>query len=155
MAGESTAATMVHTLAKAVLTPDEEIADIDGQIAARLGEHRDAEVILTMHGMGPSPGAELIARAGGDMDALGSSDRLAGVAGLAPVPRDSGRVSGNTRRPHRYHRQLLRLFRLSAQIAARFRPTSKTFHDHKRNEGRVTSRRSPPSHAATSTSSGR
>lgn len=61
MAGESTAAAVVHTLAKAVMVMDEEIANIDGQIAARFGEHRDAEVILSMPGMGPLLGAEFIA----------------------------------------------------------------------------------------------
>ncbi|MGW6240314.1 transposase [Streptomyces sp. NPDC055094] len=70
------------------------------------------------------------------MDAVGSSGRLAGVAGLAPVPRDSGRISGSMRRPHRYHRRLLRVFYLSARTAARFCPTSKTFHDRKRGEGK-------------------
>ncbi|MFJ1915837.1 transposase [Streptomyces sp. NPDC088147] len=80
--------------------------------------------------------ASFIACTGGDMDAVGSSGRLVGVAGFAPVPRDSGRISGNMRRPHRYHRRLLRVFYLSAQTAARFSPTSKTFHDRKRGEGK-------------------
>ncbi|MFJ3206141.1 hypothetical protein [Streptomyces sp. NPDC086989] len=40
------------------------------------------------------------------------------------------------RRPHRYHRRLLRVFYLSAQIAARFCPTSKAFYDRKRGEGK-------------------
>ena len=40
------------------------------------------------------------------------------------------------RRPRRYHRRLLRGFYLSAQIAARFCPTSKTFYDRKRAEGK-------------------
>lgn len=70
------------------------------------------------------------------MDAFGSAGRLAGVAGLAPVPRDSGRISGNMRPPHRHHRRLLRVFYLSAQIAARFCPTSKAFYDRKRAEGK-------------------
>jgi hypothetical protein len=59
------------------------------------------------------------------MSAFGSTGRLAGVAGLAPVPRDSGRVNANMRRPHHYHRRLLRVFYLSAQMAARFCPTSR------------------------------
>ncbi|CAM5436379.1 putative protein OS=Streptomyces griseomycini OX=66895 GN=FHS37_006517 PE=4 SV=1 [Streptomyces griseomycini] len=70
------------------------------------------------------------------MDASGSAGRLAGVAGLAPVPRDSGRISGNMRRPHRPHRRLLRVFHLSARIAARFCSTSKTFCDRERAEGK-------------------
>ncbi|MFD5887193.1 hypothetical protein ACFWHQ_14610 [Streptomyces sp. NPDC060334] len=40
------------------------------------------------------------------------------------------------RRPHRYHRRFLRVFHPSAQVAARFCPTSKTIHDRKRNEGK-------------------
>lgn len=40
------------------------------------------------------------------------------------------------RRPHRYHRRLLRVSYLSVQIAARFRLTSKTFYDRKRAEGK-------------------
>ncbi|MEU2391501.1 IS110 family transposase [Streptomyces sp. NPDC007369] len=136
VAGESTAAAVVTALARSVLALDEEIAAIDAQIAVRFREHRHAEVVLSMPGMGALLGAEFIACTGGDMDAFGSAGRLAGVAGLAPVPRDSGRISGNMRRPHRYHRRLLRVFYLSAQIAARFCPTSKAFYDRKRGEGK-------------------
>ncbi|MFI9063873.1 IS110 family transposase [Streptomyces sp. NPDC053429] len=136
VAGESTAAAVVRALARAVLALDEEIAGIDAQIAVRFREHRQAEVDLSMPGMGPLLGAEFIACTGADMDAFRSAGRLAGVAGLAPVPRDSGRISGNMRRPHRYHRRLLRVFYLSAQIAARFCPTSKIFYDRKRAEGK-------------------
>ncbi|MFI9185213.1 transposase [Streptomyces goshikiensis] len=127
---------MVNTLARSVLALDEEIAAVDAKIAARFREHRHAEVILSMPDMGPLLGAEFVACTGGDMDAFGTAGRLAGVAGLAPVPRDSGRISGNMRRPHRYHRRLLRVFYLSAQIAARFCLTSKTFYDRKRAEGK-------------------
>lgn len=134
VAGESAAAAVVNTLARSVLALDEEIAAVDAKIAARFREHRDAEVILNMPGMGPLLGAESVACTGGDMDAFGTAGRLAGVAGLAPVPRDSGRISGNMGRPHRYHRRLLRVFYLSAQIAARFCLTSKTFYDRKRAE---------------------
>ncbi|WP_159032923.1 transposase [Streptomyces fodineus] len=119
-----------------MLALDEEIAGIDLQIAARFREQRDAEVIVSMPGMGSLLGAEFITCTGKDLDAFGSTGRLAGVAGLAPVPRDSGRISGNMRRPHRYHRRLPRVFYLSAQIAARFCPTSKTFYDRKRNKGK-------------------
>ncbi|MET7986883.1 IS110 family transposase [Streptomyces sp. NPDC005281] len=136
VAGERTAAAMVNTLARSVMALDVEIAAVDASINARFREHRDAEVILSLPGMGPLLGAEFIACTGGDMDAFGSSGRLAGVAGLAPVPRDSGRISGNMRRPHRYHRRLLRVFYLSAQIAARFCLTSKAFYDRKRAEGK-------------------
>ncbi len=89
-----------------------------------------------MPGIGMTLGAEFIAATGGDMSVFGSSDRLAGVAGLAPVPRDSGKVSGNLRRPRRYSRRLLRMFYLSAQVATVCCPESKRYYQRKRAEGK-------------------
>jgi transposase len=81
--GEKTAATMVHTLAREVMALDQEIAELEVLIEGRFREHPDAEVITNMPGVGDMLGAEFIAATGGDMSAFGSSDRLAGVAGLA------------------------------------------------------------------------
>ncbi|MFI6728823.1 IS110 family transposase [Streptomyces sp. R-74717] len=134
--GEKTAAKMVHTLAREVMALDEEISELNALIEGRFREHPDAEVITSMPGIGDMLGAEFIAATGGDMTAFGSPDRLAGVAGLAPVPRDSGKVSGNLRRPRRYSRRLLRMFYLSAQVAAVHCPQSKTFYQRKRAEGK-------------------
>lgn len=134
--GEKTAAKMVHTLAREVMALDREIAELEALIEGRFREHPDAEVITSMPGIGNMLGAEFIAATGGDMTAFGSPDRLAGVAGLAPVPRDSGKISGNLRRPRRYSRRLLRMFYLSAQVAATHCPESKRFYQRKRAEGK-------------------
>ncbi|TGB08370.1 IS110 family transposase [Streptomyces sp. MZ04] len=134
--GEKTAAKMVHTLAREVMALDQEIAGLEALIEGRFREHPDAEVITSMPGIGAMLGAEFIAATGGDMTAFGSPDRLAGVAGLAPVPRDSGKVSGNLRRPRRYSRRLLRMFYLSAQVASVHCPESKRFYQRKRAEGK-------------------
>ncbi|WP_413804486.1 IS110 family transposase [Streptomyces sp. OE57] len=134
--GEKTAAKMVHTLAREVMALDQEIAEIEALIEGRFREHPDAKVITSLPGIGNMLGAEFIAATGGDMTAFGSPDRLAGVAGLAPVPRDSGKISGNLRRPRRYSRRLLRMFYLSAQVAAYSCPESKAFYQRKRSEGK-------------------
>ena len=71
----------------------------------------------------PSPAAGVLTRIvaqedaplRGDMSAFDSADRLAGTCGLAPVPRNSGRISGNLKRPRRYHRRLLRTCYLAAK----------------------------------------
>ncbi|MEE1829342.1 IS110 family transposase [Streptomyces sp. SP17KL33] len=131
--GEKTAAKMVHTLAREVMALDEEIAQTNALIEGRFREHPDAEVITSMPGIGDMLGAEFIAATGGDMAAFGSPDRLAGVA---PVPRDSGKISGNLRRPRRYSRRLLRMFYLSAQVATVHCPQSKAFYQRKRAEGK-------------------
>jgi transposase len=134
--GEKLAAAMVARLAKGVMALDEEIAELDALIEARFREHPHAEVIRSLPGMGPRLGAEFIAATGGDMDAFGSADRLAGFAGLAPRPRDSGRVSGNLRRPRRYHRGLLRSMYLSAMVSTTTCPASKAYYQRKRSEGK-------------------
>ncbi|MCX5613599.1 IS110 family transposase [Streptomyces sp. NBC_00047] len=136
VAGEKVAAAVVAKLAKAVMALDEEIAETDALIESRLHDHPQAEVILSMPGVGPVLGAEFIAHTGGDMAVFGTSDRLAGVAGLAPVPKDSGRISGNMRRPRRYCRRLMRVFYMSAMVAARCCPVSKAFYERKRTEGK-------------------
>lgn len=99
--GEKLAATMVARLAKGVMTLDEEITELEDLIEARFREHPHAEVIQSLPGMGTMLSAEFLAATGGDMDTFGTADRLAGYAGLAPVPRDSGHVSGNLHRPRR------------------------------------------------------
>lgn len=127
---------LVARLAHSVAAHNEEVAELDTRIETRFRQHRDAEVVLSLPGMGPTLGAAFIAATGGDRSAFGSADRPASFAGLAPVPWDSGSVSGNLRRPRRYHRGLQRSLYLSAQVAAFFCPVSKAFYDRKRAEGK-------------------
>ncbi|MGP4020434.1 transposase [Saccharopolyspora sp. 5N708] len=70
------------------------------------------------------------------MISFGTADRLAGVSGLVPAPRDSGRITGNLHRPQRYSRRLLRIFHLSAQLSIQHCAASKTYYDRKRAEGK-------------------
>jgi hypothetical protein len=97
--GQQIAAAMVARLAKEVTALDTEIGDTETMIEDRFRRHRHAEIILSMPGFGVALGAEFLAATGGDMAAFDSVDRLADVSGLAPVPRDSGRISGNRKRP--------------------------------------------------------
>ena len=61
----------------------------------------------------------------------------AAYAGLAPVPRDSGRVRGNLHRPKRYHRGLRRVFYLAALSAIKVQDgPSRRFYLRKRDEGK-------------------
>nr|WP_199813313.1 IS110 family transposase [Streptomyces aureocirculatus] len=134
--GEKLAASMAARLAKGVMALEEEIAELDELIDARFREHPRSEVIRSLPGMGALLGATFIAATGGDMKAFGTPDRLAAFAGLSPVPRDSGRVSGNMRRPRRYHRGLLRAFYLSSMASLRSCPASRAYYERKRAEGK-------------------
>jgi transposase len=134
--GQQLAATVVARLAQEVMALDTEIGETDSMIEERFRRHRHAEIILSMPGFGATLGAEFIAATGGDLSAFDSVNRLAGVSGLAPVPRDSGRISGNLKRPRRYNRRLLRACYLSALISIRTDPASRTYYDRKRAEGK-------------------
>lgn len=127
---------MVHTLANEVAALNEQIAELDKAIAARFRDHGLAEVIASMPGIGPLLGAEFLAATAGDMNRCGSADRLASFAGVAPVPRDSGNISGNLHRPRRYHRGLQRVFYTSALISIQTCHESRRFYDRKRAEGK-------------------
>lgn len=136
VAGQQLAAAVVARLAKEVMALDTEIGETDAMIEERFRRHRHADIIVSMSGFGVTLGAEFLAATGGDMDAFDSVDRLAGVAGLAPVPRDSGRISGNLQRPRRYNRRLLRACYLSALASIRSDPASRTYYNRKRAEGK-------------------
>jgi len=134
--GETLTASLIADLAREVITLGERIRETDKLIEDRFRRHRHAQVITSMPGIGPLLGAEFLAATGGDMTWFATADRLAGFAGLAPAPWDSGRIRGNLQRPRRYHRGLNRVFYYSAMISIRSCPESKKFYDRKRAEGK-------------------
>ncbi|WP_399921104.1 IS110 family transposase [Streptomyces kanamyceticus] len=134
--GEKLAAQMVHTLAREVMGLNEQIAELDKRIEARFRDHHSFDVITSMPGLGVILGAEFLAATGSDMAAFGTPDRLAGFGGVAPVPRDSGKISGNLKRPQRYNRRLQRVFYTSALFSIRYCEDSRRFYDRKRAEGK-------------------
>lgn len=136
--GEVVTAPLIARLARQLLDLDREIKDLDKQLGARFAEHPHAGIITSVDGFGPVLGAELLADTGGDLvAAFGTPARLAAYAGLAPVPRDSGRVRGNLHRPKRYHRGLRRVFYIAALSSIkRADGPSRAFYLRKREEGK-------------------
>jgi hypothetical protein len=152
---QTTGSALVVRLGEQTSTLDAEIADVDAQITELFRQHDSADVLLTMPGFGPVLAATFLANIGGNLEAFDSVDRLASVAGLAPVPRDSGRISGNLHRPRRFNRRLLRTCYLAALSSLKNSPASRTCYDRKRAEKESpTNRPSSPSPEAASTSSG-
>ncbi|MEU3756888.1 IS110 family transposase [Streptomyces olivoreticuli] len=134
--GEKTIAKLVHTLTEEVIALNENIAEIDKLVEGRFREHELAEIVQSVSGIGPILGAEFLAATGGSLDGFASPDALAAFAGVAPAPRDSGKISGNLHRPNQYHRRLQRVFYTSALVSIRCDPNSRTFYDRKRAEGK-------------------
>ncbi len=136
--GEATTALLIKRLARKLLDLDREIKDTGKLITSRFRTHPQARIIESLPGMGPILGAEFLAATGGDVQAaFGNPGRLASYAGLVPVPRDSGRVTGNWRRPRRYNRALRRVFYMAALSSLKTSGPSKTFYQRKRSENRI------------------
>ena len=133
---QTTGSALVVRLAEQISALDAEIADVDAQITELFRQHDSADVLLTMPGFGPVLAATFLANIGGNLEAFDSVDRLASVAGLAPVPRDSGRISGNLHRPRRFNRRLLRTCYLAALSSLKNSPASRSYYDRKRGEGK-------------------
>ncbi|KAF3467496.1 IS110 family transposase [Streptomyces sp. Tu 3180] len=132
--GEDAAAQIVADLATQILALDDRLKRLDRQIRDAFRTHAQAEIIESLPGMGPILGAEFIVAAG-DMTAHTDAGYLASAAGLVPVPRDSGRRTGNLHRPKRYSRRLRRVFYLSAQTSIIRDGPNRDYYLKKRGEG--------------------
>lgn len=134
--GEDVAAQIVADLAGQILALDERLKRVDEQIRETFRTHPQAEVIESLPGMEPILGAEFVVAAG-ELTAYADAGHLASavVAGLVPVPRDSGRRTGNLHRPKRYSRRLRRVFYMSAQTSMMRDGPNRDFYLKKRGEG--------------------
>jgi transposase len=134
--GEPTTAAIIAQLARRLLDLDREIRDVGKLLTSRFRAHSQAAIIESMPGMGPILGANFIVATGGDVAGFGTPARLAAYAGLVPVPRDSGRRTGNLHRPQRYNRTLRHVFYMAAMSSMSVDGPSKRFYQRKRGEGR-------------------
>ncbi|PPH21477.1 IS110 family transposase [Rathayibacter sp. AY1C4] len=134
--GEAAAARLISRSAHDLLRIRDELAELEAEIEAALEGSTSAELLVSIPGFGRRIAADFLAATGADLAAFESPDRLASFAGLAPVPRDSGKISGNHHRPRRYDRRLLNACFQAAFIAFRTCPVSRSFYERKRREGK-------------------
>jgi transposase len=132
---EETAATLAGQVAARLLQLRRHIKDTDQAIDTAFTTHPQAAIIRSLPGMGPLVSAEF-AVAVGDLSTFASPDHLAAYAGLAPVPRDSGKRSGNLHRPRRYNRRLRHVFYMSALTTLKTDGPNRDYYQRKRAEGR-------------------
>ncbi|MFF4181018.1 IS110 family transposase [Streptomyces sp. NPDC001750] len=132
--GEDAAGQTVANLAGQILALDDRLKDTDRKIRDTFRARPQAEIIESLPGIGPIRGAEFVVAAG-DPSAYTDAGHLASAAGLVPVPRDSGRRTGNLHRPKRYSRRLRRVFYMSAQTSIIREGPNRDFYLKKRGEG--------------------
>jgi transposase len=127
-------ARLIAQLANDLLSLDRRIKELDKTIGQRLMGHPQAKIICSLPGMGPLLAAELLV-AVGDLSSFPDAGHLAAYAGLAPVPRDSGRRTGNLHPPKRYHRGLRRVLYLSALSSLSGPGPNRDYYQRKRAQG--------------------
>jgi len=128
-------AQLIAQLARDLLALDRRIKELDKTISQRLARHPQAKIMTSLPGMGPLLTAELLV-AIGDLSSFPDADHLAAYAGLAPVPRDSGRRTNNLHPPRRYNRRLRRVFYLSALSSLSGPGPNRDYYRRKRAQGR-------------------
>ena len=121
--GGASAAVLIAGMARQLLDLDRQVKDTTRLITERFRTCPQAAIIESLPGMGPVLGAEFLVATGGNLAAFATSGRLAAYAGLVPVPQDSGRVTGNLRRPQRYNRRLHHVFYVAAFFQHQIRQT--------------------------------
>jgi transposase len=132
---EQLTAQVAAELAGALLALRHRVKAVDGLLRARLAAHPQAAILTSLPGMGVLLAAEFTV-AVKDLANFAGPDQLAAYAGLAPVPHDSGRRVGSLHRPRRYNRDLLRVFYVSAHVAAQRPGASRDYYQRKRREGK-------------------
>lgn len=132
--GQEVAGEIIADLATQILAMDDRLGRLEAQIKTSFAAHPQAEIITSVPGIGPILGAEFVVAAG-DLATYADAGRLASAAGLVPVPRDSGRRTGNLHRPKRYSRRLRRIFYLSAQTSIIREGPNRDFYLKKRSQG--------------------
>ncbi|MFF5265531.1 IS110 family transposase [Actinomadura viridis] len=81
----------VRALAAILVTLNEQVQALQGQVEAHFGQHPAAEIILSQPGLGPILGARVLAEFGDDPHRYASAKARKHYAGTSPITRASGK----------------------------------------------------------------
>ncbi|MEU8265509.1 IS110 family transposase [Micromonospora sp. NPDC048999] len=84
-------ATSVRALVALLVTLNEQVKALQGQVEAHFGQHPDAEIILSQPGLGAVLGARVLAEFGDDHDRYASAKARKNYAATSPITRASGK----------------------------------------------------------------
>jgi transposase len=84
-------AASVRALAAVLVTLNEQITALQGQVEDHFGQHPAAEIILSQPGLGPILGARVLAEFGDDPHRYASAKARKNYAGTSPITRASGK----------------------------------------------------------------
>jgi hypothetical protein len=84
-------AATVRSLIAVIITLNEQVKILQGQVEADFGRHPDAEIYLSQPGLGPVLGARVLGEFGDDPHRYASGKARKNYAGTSPITRASGK----------------------------------------------------------------
>jgi hypothetical protein len=127
-------ATSARALIAVLVTLNDQVKTLEGQVEAYFGQHPDAEVILSQPGLGPVLGARVLAESGDDPGRYASAKARKNYAGTSPVTRASGKKKTVMAR-HVHNDRLIDALMAQAFSALSSSPGARACYDRHRARG--------------------
>jgi transposase len=127
-------ATSARALIAVLVTLDEQVEALQGQVEAYFGQHPDAEIVLSQPGLGPILGARVLAESGDDPARYASAKARKNYAGTSPITRASGKKKAVTAR-HIHNDRLIDALMSQAFSALHASPGARAYYDCQRARG--------------------
>ena len=127
-------AASARALVAVLVTLNEQVKTLQGQVEAYFGRHPDAEIITSQPGLGPVLGARVLAESGDDPARYASAKARKNYAGTSPITRASGKKKTVAAR-HVHNDRLIDALMAQAFTAISASPGARAYYDHQRARG--------------------
>ncbi|MFL6114353.1 MAG: IS110 family transposase [Catenulispora sp.] len=127
-------AASVRALIAVLVTLNEQVKALQGQVEAHFGRHPDAEIILSQPGLGAILGARVLGEFGDDHDRYASAKARKNYAATSPITRASGKKKTVMAR-FVHNDRLVDALMTQAFTALRNSPGARAYYDRQRARG--------------------
>ncbi len=127
-------AVSVRALVALLITLNEQVKALQGQVEAHFGRHPDAEIILSQPGLGAVLGARVLAEFGDDHARYASAKARKNYAATSPITRASGKKKTVTAR-FVHNDRLIDALMTQAFTSLQNSPGARAYYDQQRARG--------------------
>jgi transposase len=127
-------AASARALIAVLITLNEQVKTLQGQVEAYFGQHPDAEIIASQPGLGGVLGARVLAESGDDPARYASAKARKNYAGTSPITRASGKKKTVLAR-YVHNDRLIDALMSQAFTALRVSPGARAYYDLQRARG--------------------
>jgi transposase len=123
-----------RALVAVLVTLDEQVTTLQGQVEAYFGQHPDAEIVTSQPGLGPVLGARVLAESGDDPTRYASAKARKNYAATSPITRASGKKKTVAAR-YVHNDRLTGTLMSQAFAALQASPGARAYYDRQRARG--------------------